>query len=76
MATDDDKPVLRFAAIEKWPKRWNKIPASTPVAAFDEQGDKVMLTTCLGWVMFDREEDGPEILRQIEAAVKLLRDNL
>jgi hypothetical protein len=76
MTTRDDEPVLNFAAIEKWPNRWNKISPSAPVAAIDTMRDKTMLTTCLGWVMFDLHEDGPHILRQLEAACDLLRKEL
>lgn len=74
MATEDDEPLFRPAAMQ-WPKRWNKISKKTPVAAVTRVGDNTMLTTCLGWVMFD-PEDGPHLLRQLESAVDLLRKEI
>lgn len=48
----------------------------TAVATLTESGNQMCLTTCLGFVMFDREKDGPHLLRQLEAAVNLLRESL
>lgn len=74
MATNDEEPLFRTAAMQ-WPKRWNKMSKKTPVAAVTQVGESTMLTTCLGWVMFDRE-DGPHLLRQLEAAVDILRKEI
>lgn len=70
-----DEPLLTFAAIE-WPERWNENADSAAVAAFTERGNDCMLTTCMGFVRFRRAEDGPHLLKQLEAAVELLRDSL
>lgn len=73
---DNDAPLTRFAALE-WPKPWNSMSHNTPCAAFQHLiGGKAMLTTCIGFVQFDLAEDGPHILRQLETACDLLRDEL
>lgn len=70
-----DSPLLTFAAIE-WQKRWNGAGPDAPVAMLDRQGSKMYLLTCLGFVQFDLEDDGPVILARLEAAVDLLRKEL
>lgn len=74
MAKQSDEPLATFAAIE-WQKRWHANP-DAPCASINQQGDKTFLTTCLGFVYFDLRDDGPHILRQLEAACDLLRREL
>lgn len=75
MTKKADEPLLTFASIE-WQERWNKIADAAGVAALSESGNDCILVTCLGFVRFRRKEDGPHLLRQLEAAVDLLRENL
>ncbi len=71
--TDDE--LMTFAAL-RWPKRFNAVNPDSAVPYLDEVGNSLFLVTCPGFVYFDREEDGPHLLRQLKAAVKLLEDNL
>lgn len=73
--TDEKDKLMTFAALE-WPTRWNNIAEGTAVAGLTQSGARMCLTTCLGFVMFDRDKDGPHLLRQLEAACDLLRKEL
>ena len=75
MKSREEDPMKTFAAL-KWPDRWNDIPSEVPIAGFTESGDSCMLITCLGFVQFSRKKDGASLLRQLEAAVDLLREKL
>lgn len=76
MREDDGEPLFKPAAM-MWPERWNDIPDTVPIAGITDVGkDSMMLTTCLGWVVFNPRRDGPHLLQQLDAAVKLLKENL